>query len=92
MSTLAGRSTAVIGLHLLFLASVSAQEAPPGPQGTPFTIGIEDRLSIVVWGEPELSLELMLVAVVIALVVGVLSGLYPAWRSSRLAPSQALHG
>ena len=59
MSTLAGRSTTVIGLHLLVLAVASAQEAPPGPQGTPFTIGIEDRLSIVVWGEPELSLEVM---------------------------------
>ncbi|HEY5894944.1 MAG TPA: ABC transporter permease [Chthoniobacterales bacterium] len=40
--------------------------------------------------EPELSVTLMIEAVVIALVVGVLSGLYPAWRSSRLAPSQAL--
>jgi putative ABC transport system permease protein len=29
-------------------------------------------------------------SVLIAVAVGVLSGLYPAWRSSRLAPSQAL--
>ena len=42
--------------------------------------------------EPELSLGLMLVAVAIAVVVGVVSGLYPAWRSSRLAPSAALQG
>ena len=28
----------------------------------------------------------------IALVVGVISGLYPGWRSSRLSPSLALHG
>jgi putative ABC transport system permease protein len=29
-------------------------------------------------------------SVVIALVVGIVSGLYPAWRSSRLMPSVAL--
>jgi putative ABC transport system permease protein len=33
----------------------------------------------------------MVMAVAIAIVVGVLSGLYPAWRSSRLTPSAALH-
>ena len=42
--------------------------------------------------EPELNAGLMLIAVAIAVVVGVVSGLYPAWRSSRLAPSIALQG
>jgi putative ABC transport system permease protein len=42
--------------------------------------------------EPDLSAGLMLMAVAIAVVVGVVSGLYPAWRSSRLPPSLALHG
>jgi putative ABC transport system permease protein len=42
--------------------------------------------------QPDLSLNLMLMAVSIAVGVGVLSGFYPAWRSSRLAPSLALHG
>lgn len=42
--------------------------------------------------EPDLSFELMLTSVAIAVVVGVVSGLYPAWRSSRLAPSLALQG
>jgi putative ABC transport system permease protein len=32
----------------------------------------------------------MLIAIAIAVVVGVISGLYPAWRSSRLTPSLAL--
>jgi putative ABC transport system permease protein len=41
--------------------------------------------------EPELSGKLMIMAVAIAIVVGVISGLYPAWRSSRLTPSAALH-
>jgi len=42
--------------------------------------------------EPDLRIDLMLMAVAIAVCVGVLSGLYPAWRSSRVAPSLALHG
>jgi len=42
--------------------------------------------------EPNLSAGLMLMAIAIAVFVGVLSGLYPAWRSSRVEPSLALHG
>ena len=42
--------------------------------------------------EPDLRANLVLEAVAIAVFVGVLSGLYPAWRSSRVAPSLALHG
>jgi len=42
--------------------------------------------------EPDLSVTLLLTSVAIAVVVGVLSGLYPAWRSSRLMPSAALQG
>jgi putative ABC transport system permease protein len=42
--------------------------------------------------EPELSPQLLVLAVAIAVVVGVFSGIYPAWRSSRLMPSHALHG
>jgi putative ABC transport system permease protein len=40
--------------------------------------------------QPDLSLPLLVLSVLIALAVGVLSGLYPAWRSSRLTPSLAL--
>jgi putative ABC transport system permease protein len=42
--------------------------------------------------EPDLSAELFVSGVLMAVVVGVFSGLYPAWRSSRLNPSEALHG
>jgi putative ABC transport system permease protein len=42
--------------------------------------------------EPDLSPKLLLISIAIAVVVGVISGLYPAWRSSRLSPSLALHG
>jgi putative ABC transport system permease protein len=42
--------------------------------------------------EPDLNPRLLATSVGIAVIVGVFSGIYPAWRSSRLAPSQALHG
>jgi putative ABC transport system permease protein len=42
--------------------------------------------------EPDFSPKLLLISVGIAVVVGVISGLYPAWRSSRLSPSLAIHG
>ena len=42
--------------------------------------------------EPDMGWGLLLTSVAIAVVVGVMSGLYPAWRSSRLQPSQALNG
>jgi putative ABC transport system permease protein len=42
--------------------------------------------------EPDIGMRLLAVSVAIAIVVGVVSGLYPAWRSSRVTPSQALHG
>ena len=42
--------------------------------------------------EPDLSAKLFLISITIAIIVGVFSGLYPAWRSSRLSPSLALHG
>lgn len=42
--------------------------------------------------EPDFSAQLILVSVAIAVAVGVVSGLYPAWRSSRLSPSLALYG
>ncbi len=42
--------------------------------------------------EPDLSTSLLATSVAIAVAVGVISGLYPAWRSSRLTPSRALQG
>jgi putative ABC transport system permease protein len=42
--------------------------------------------------EPDLGPELLGMSVAISMAVGVLSGLYPAWRSSRLQPSAALQG
>src|SRR6266446_106107 len=40
--------------------------------------------------EPDLSPKLLLTSVAIAVVVGVISGVYPGWRSSKLSPCIAL--
>jgi putative ABC transport system permease protein len=40
--------------------------------------------------QPDLSLALLGLSVVIAIAVGVVSGVYPAWRSSNLSPALAL--
>jgi putative ABC transport system permease protein len=42
--------------------------------------------------EPDVGMRLIAVSIAIAIAVGVISGLYPAWRSSRVTPGQALHG
>jgi putative ABC transport system permease protein len=42
--------------------------------------------------EPDVNLNLLAISVAISIAVGVASGLYPAWRSSRLTPSRALQG
>ena len=42
--------------------------------------------------EADLSLGLLGISVVIAVFVGVISGLYPAWHSSRLTPGSVLRG
>lgn len=40
--------------------------------------------------QPDLSPGLVMMAILIATSVGVISGVYPAWRSSRLTPGHAL--
>jgi putative ABC transport system permease protein len=42
--------------------------------------------------EPDIGMRLIGVSIAIAVLVGVISGLYPAWRTSRVMPGQALHG
>jgi len=42
--------------------------------------------------EPDVNLGLLATSVAISIGVGIVSGLYPAWRSSRLTPSRALQG
>lgn len=57
-----------------------------GLQLLQFVPGIEGLL------DPHISASLIGSSIGIALVVGVFSGIYPAWRSSRLSPDLALQG
>lgn len=75
-SALIGLFGGIIGV-LLGVAGVSVLKMAPAIRGML---------------EPDLRPTLLVEAVAIAVCVGVLSGLYPAWRSSRVAPSAALHG
>ncbi len=75
-SALLGFFGGVVGV-LLGIAGVKLLEKTPAIRGL---------LS------PDLQPGLLLMAVAIAVGVGVLSGLYPAWRSSRLPPSAAIQG
>jgi putative ABC transport system permease protein len=56
-------------------------------------IGLKIMEHTVVRGmlQPDTSLMLLVKSVCIAVIVGVVSGLYPAWRSSLLSPAVALH-
>jgi putative ABC transport system permease protein len=42
--------------------------------------------------EADVSPGLLVISVLIAVLVGLISGFYPAWRSSRLNPGTALQG
>lgn len=75
-SALLGVLGGIIGV-MLGVAAVKILQATPAVQGLL---------------QPDLSLELVLQSIGIAVAVGVLSGLYPAWRSSRMTPSRALQG
>ena len=55
MTRFGRRSGVVMGLPLCFCAALAQDAAPE--RHPAFTIGIEDKLSIVVWGEPGLSME-----------------------------------
>ncbi len=51
---------------------------------------LEHTTSIRGMLEPDLTPKLLLTSVAIAIFVGVISGVYPGWRSSRLSPKLAL--
>jgi putative ABC transport system permease protein len=60
-----------------------------------FALGVLRGISesgVIPYARLELNLRVLAWGVVIALFFGVMSGLYPAWRMSRLHPVEALRG
>lgn len=55
-------------------------------------IGVVALLSVYFGGtiEPSFALDIFIRAFVVAFVVGIIGGLYPAYRASRLSPTEAL--
>ncbi|TDU81701.1 putative ABC transport system permease protein [Prosthecobacter fusiformis] len=75
-SAILGLAGGICGI-LLGIAGVKIMQATPAIRGLL---------------EADLGAPLLLTALLISVIVGVLSGLYPAWRSSRLNPAAALNG
>jgi putative ABC transport system permease protein len=62
--------------------------------GIPVGLGLGALLgSAGIWGgaiEPLYTPQLLVQAVMVAMVAGVVGGLYPAWRATRMRPVEAL--
>ncbi|UCC65298.1 MAG: ABC transporter permease [Anaerolineae bacterium] len=65
-----------------------------GVCGIPLGLGLGGLLGLVrIWGgaiEPLYTPQLLVQAVAVAMIAGVVGGLYPAWRATRLRPVEAL--
>ncbi len=59
---------------------------------TAIVLEIIDRSGFVPYADFSLSLRVFAVAIVLAVFFGLLSGVYPAWRMSRLHPARSLSG
>jgi ABC-type antimicrobial peptide transport system permease subunit len=65
-----------------------------GVCGIPLGLGLGGLLGLVrIWGgaiEPLYTPQLLVQAVVVAMIAGVIGGLYPAWRATKLRPVEAM--
>lgn len=59
---------------------------------TAWLLGVINASGVIQYAELSINYRILGWAVVLAMVFGLLSGVYPAWRMSRLHPVQALKG
>lgn len=86
----AGAGTALSFLVVVLLQGSSGTPglgSGPRFEGPPNSIGSTSGATAIT---PAVSPELLLGAIALATVVGVLAGIYPAWRASKLSPVEAL--
>jgi ABC-type antimicrobial peptide transport system permease subunit len=82
-----GYLVSAYGLNLLSFGVSSTPVAPTGiTQAAQAQMASLSSFSF----SPTFSLELLVTALAIALLVSVVAGLYPAYRASQLEPAQAL--
>lgn len=89
---LAGAGAGTV-LSYLVVVLLQGSGATPGVGGGPTTQGAGNSLNPTnptLAITPAISPELLLAAIALATVVGMLAGLYPAWRASKLPPVDAL--
>jgi len=65
-----------------------------GVCGIPLGLGLGGLIGVAgIWGgamEPAYTPQIFVQAIVVAAVAGVVGGLYPAWRATRMRPVEAL--
>ena len=82
------RVVAMVMLEGLLLSAAGAAMGIAGGIGGLHWIASHPKLGGLV--QPEVSVELLLEAAAIAMAVGLLGGIYPAWRATRLNPMDLL--
>ena len=91
LRSLGWRRRRVLGM---ILKESLALGAIGGVCGIPLGLGLGGLVGLVrIWGgaiEPLYTPQLLVQAVVVAMIAGVVGGLYPAWRATRLRPVEAL--
>jgi putative ABC transport system permease protein len=60
--------------------------------GSAVVLATLNQIGTIPYSQFELNLRVLVAGVLMALLFGLLSGVYPAWRMSRLHPAQALSG
>jgi len=84
---LSGSGLGTLGLGGGGGARLAASSGAAGFRGTTAAASTSTTLSI----SPAITPEILGIAIVIALAVGTIGGILPAWRASRLTPVEALH-
>lgn len=85
-------SRALVGQFLVENVVLTLVGGSIGLVGGAIGLAIVNRSGLIPYADFSLNWRVFLYGLAAALVFGLLSGVYPAWRMSRLDPVQALRG